>query len=151
MDSSERRNETDPRSDFTAGNGACGRVAAGWYRVFNLAITDVFLGALALYLILLVIEVFKRGSAAFFMNLNSVMWVVLGTGVLAVLTSGARKTAASVVEGEKAFLPDVLFAVALGVGAAVLILLAALRLGSASLLLSMGVGLILILIAPLIV
>lgn len=141
--------ETDTKGDSTSRRAEGRAHNAGWLRTLNLLVTDVFIGALVLYLALLVIEVLRRDAAAYFVNLNAVMWVVLGTGALAVLTSGARD-AGTRTEGIRDVPISVkLLAVGLAVAEAVFVLLATLRLGSVSLLLSLGVGFILILVVPL--
>lgn len=141
-DSGEKRDPAAGKMN-SAGESEPEMSAQGWYRILNMAVTDIFFGALALYGVLLIIEVIRRDSAAYFVNLNVIIWVVLAAGAAAILTSGARAGREQLIGPKGAgSLSDILLAVLLGAAAAALILTSTIRFGNVSLLVSMGLGLI---------
>lgn len=147
MDAGDKQ---DPAAGKVQSAGEAGpeMSAPGWYRILNMAVTDIFFGALALYVVLLIIEVTRRNSAAYFVNLNVIAWVVFAAGAMAALTSGARAGREQVVGPEEArSLSDIILAVVLGAAAAALILTTTIRFGNVSLLVSMGLGFILVVVS----
>ncbi len=120
----------------------------GWPGVLHQAFTDVFLGSLALYLVLLLVELVKKEAAACFIDLRVVFWVALVSGGLAVMTSRGRVRGEQHARNGEAppsrlFLAAVVWLTAAGVALAV-----ALSSGGVRLLLAMGAGFLLVLLAP---
>lgn len=147
MDAGEKREPAAGKA-HSAGEAGSEVNTPGWYRILNMAVTDIFFGALALYVVLLIIEVVRRQSAAYFVNFHVIAGVALAAGAVAALTSGARAERERVAGPEETrSLSDILVAVLLGAAAAALILTTTIRFGNVSLLVSMGLGLILIVVS----
>jgi len=57
------------------------------------SVRDVFIASFAVYLVLLVMDKVEKGWASFFLNLNTLLWLVVASGVLTALTGGFSRTA----------------------------------------------------------
>lgn len=133
-----------------AAEGAEERVpsAGNWRVLLHQVSTDLFLGTLALHVILLLIEMLRRQSVSYFINLGVIFWIIAASGTVAILTAGGEDPPGAEGRSARKERRRPVLAVLTCLMGCMVVLLAAWRLGSVSLLLSLGMGLLLILVAP---
>ncbi|MCG2796510.1 MAG: hypothetical protein L6427_11740 [Actinomycetia bacterium] len=121
-------------------------------RVFTyvtLLVREIFLGALAIYLLLLVLEAVIEGFVSDFLSLDILVAVVLVTGVITMLTYGERVEIGPEEKTKKSVgVTEILLLVGLGLLGAVLVLYKTVEFGRLSFVLSAGTGFVIIILSP---
>ncbi|MCG2796681.1 MAG: hypothetical protein L6427_12640 [Actinomycetia bacterium] len=114
----------------------------------TLVIHELFFGALAVYMFLLLIEEIKKGFVSDFLNLNILVAVVLATGVITMLTYKEEAVTKRDEKSTRQAGVEILLVVALGLFAGFLVLNRIAAFGRIGGILSIGVGLIVIILSP---